>query len=381
MAEVFNLLSSGGIGGIEVLCKSIGLRAEYPNRFAFLFKEGKIYDEMLAAGLDVISFAKVGKKKITLRKIKALIQEVNKSDIIVTHHANISLQLVYYILRKAIKGKQFVMTVHSCFDEELYFSYSSKIKNLLFEWLLQSNLKGSDGIIFVSEAGRRSYLQFFNIDKRKTIVIYNGVVIDDNCSLKNLTFQLHNPFRLLYIGRLVKEKGIHLLIEAVYQLNYEGYNTELIIIGDGDYRNKLEEQIKKYNLKNKIKLEGEQRNTKRFLYYTDGFVYPSICQEVFGLSIVEAMATGVPCIAFNVGGITEIIRDGKNGFIAKEKSANGLIDAIGKLRDFYAKNSIASMKQECITTAKKFAIDNTILKLDNYYSELITKNNQKKGKL
>lgn len=54
--RVLNLLSSGGVGGIEQLCKSIGIYAKYENTFCFLFEEGKVYEEMKEKGEKVFSF-------------------------------------------------------------------------------------------------------------------------------------------------------------------------------------------------------------------------------------------------------------------------------------------------------------------------------------
>ncbi|MCI9439436.1 MAG: glycosyltransferase [Lachnospiraceae bacterium] len=370
MAKILNLLYAGEIGGIEVLCENIGLRAEYPNTFCFIFGEGKIYDEMIAKHLNVISLAEQGKKKLTLRKIRELAEEAEKNDIIVTHHANISLQLVYFLLRHIARNRYFVMVAHSCFDKGVYFTYSDRWKNRLFEWLLKSNLKNSDGILFVSEAGRQSYTQYFNFDMRKTRVIYNGVPIR-NRPLEPPIVSKNTVFHLLYIGRLVEGKGVQVLIDAIRQMVDQGEDIMLTIVGEGGYRNNLEKQVKEDGLSKRILFEGPQRNIRKYFEQADGFVYPSILQEVFGISIVEAMEAGVPCIGFRVGGIPEIIKDGVNGFIAEDISVQGLIYAISKLQKAYRCGEIIQIREACVKTANKFSINNTIIELTQFYDELI----------
>lgn len=72
---------------------------------------------------------------------------------------------------------------------------------------------------------------------------------------------------------------------------------------------------------------------QKYLSNADIFIYPSTCQEVFGISLVEALSYGVPCVANCLGGIPEIIQDGYNGILTEETSVRGLMIAIKKLLD------------------------------------------------
>ncbi len=370
--KILNLLSLGNVGGIEVLCKNIGKMANYSNTFCFIFQEGKIYEEMLAQGSDVISLQDERHNGITLKKILRLRKIAKEYDIIVTHHASISLQFIYYILRHILKRKKYVMTVHSCFDKKTYYNYTSKIKSKIFAYLLGSNLKGSDGIVFVSEAGMKSYKAEFDFKDERTRIIYNGVICNQEGKECNKSKSLADKFRILYVGRLVEIKGVQLLVDAVNQMVLEGVNVELVIVGDGAYRTELEQQVKQFGLSDCIKFEGTQRELEKYYSKADVFVYPSICEEVFGISIVEAMAEGIPCVAFKVGGIPEIIQDGVNGAIAEEKDATQLKEAIFRIKELYYNGNIENISKSCFDTANKFSINNTVDCLEKYYKELLS---------
>lgn len=373
--KILNLLSTGGVGGIEQLCKNIGKHTYgYHNTFCFLFGEGYIFEEMKLLGLDVVSLAEVSKRKFSLDRWKKLCELAKDYDIIVTHHCAIALQFYYLFLHKRFKKKKYVMTVHSCFEEKYYYNYGSLIKNKCAEYVLESALRISDKIIFVSKAGRKSYIRNFNINVSKTTVVYNGIEIP-NC---NISENNKDYYRFTYIGRIEQIKGIHLLLDAMKKFSEHGYRVKLWIIGDGNYRTQLEKQAKKFNLDNYVKFLGTKRDIGYYLSQTDIFIYPSVCEEVFGISIVEAMSYGVPCISNQVGGIPEIIENGVNGYISEEKTGDAIFNAIINVLDKYEDKTITEMKKNCLLTARKFSIENTISGLEKEYKELLGYEGNKK---
>ena len=363
--RVLNLLSSGGVGGIEQLCKNIGIYAQYENAFCFLFEEGKVYEEMKRK--NVFSLVDKQHGKFTMSRWSSLCELVRDYDIITVHHCTIALQVYYILLKQRFKNKKFVMTIHSCFEAEQNYNYGSNIKNKCAKWALTTALSISDKIIFVSEAGRRSYLKNFNIDSNKTTVIYNGV--EPHSKTENN--DIRNYIRLTYIGRLEKIKGVDLLLTAVRKTLDKNFNIRVWIIGDGTERKELEKQTHELKMEQAVEFLGTQRDIGNYLQKTDLFVYPSVCEEVFGISIVEAMSYGVPCVANRVGGIPEIIDDGVNGFITKEKTGKGVCDAIGRFLVGYNSGIVEPMKAACERTAEKFSIQTTIEQLKSTYEALL----------
>lgn len=365
--KVLNLLSSGGVGGIEQLCKNLGIYAEYDNSFCFLFEEGKVYEEMKKKSEEVFSFVDKKHGKFTRKRWNSLCKLASGYDIITVHHCTIALQIYYILLRQKYKDKKFVMTMHSCFEEEQNYNYGSKIKNECAKWALKKALSVSDKIIFVSEAGRKSYLNSFDIDRKKTAVIYNGV--ESHPKTKNS--DIRDYIRLTYIGRLEKIKGVDLFLISVRKILDMNFAIRVWIIGDGTERKHLEKMVYELELKEVVEFLGIQRDIGKYLQKTDLFVYPSVCEEVFGISIVEAMSYGVPCVSNRVGGIPEIIDDGVNGFITDEKTGNGICNAIERFLIEYNSGLLEPIKDACVKTAERFSVQTTVKQLRNIYEALL----------
>lgn len=128
--------------------------------------------------------------------------------------------------------------------------------------------------------------------------------------------------RIVFVGRLNKEKNLSHLIEAITKTN-----LTLDIYGQGDIRTELEEQAKKLNAK--VNFMGTVPNDElpnilnRYRY----FILPSF-YEGMPKSLLEALACGLVCIGTNSGGISEIIEDGTNGYLAESPQPQALVKAI-----------------------------------------------------
>lgn len=132
--------------------------------------------------------------------------------------------------------------------------------------------------------------------------------------------------RLLYVGRVSKEKNLDLLAAAYTQLRDAGENVELFVVGDGPYANALAESLSDAVFTGA--LSGD--TLARAYASADIFVFPSTT-DTFGNVILEAQASGLPCIVSDVGGPKELVRDGCNGFITKAHDADAFVTAITRL--------------------------------------------------
>lgn len=364
--KILNLLTSGSIGGIESLCRDIGEISCFDNGYCFLFEGGIIYEQMREKGL-VTYCLKDNYGKLSVNKLKKLLEIASNYDIIVVHHGDPFLKLYFYLLTKKI-NKKFVTVVHSCYEDE-YFYPDNIVKKYLAKCIYQISMSKSDRILFVSEAGKKTYEEVFRIAQEKKQVVYNGVGIDKLKAGENLLISKPEKYNITYIGRLDRVKGVNLLIDSVGKLTKK-IPVHLSIIGDGNIRAELEHQINLLGIQSVITFYGKQTDIIPFLKNTDIFVYPSVWQEVFGISVIEAMAFGKICIANRVGGLSEIINDGVNGFLTKEVSSEGILEAIERAIQSYKDNTFYNISKEARKTAEKFSIVNTVENLNQIYKTL-----------
>lgn len=133
---------------------------------------------------------------------------------------------------------------------------------------------------------------------------------------------------LLYVGRLVYSKGIHHLINIVGKLKN---NVELLIIGEGIFKDSLAEICKRLQLKDSVKFLGFVPHSDLLLYYNlaDVLALPSY-NESFGAVLIEALACNTPCVATRVGGIPEILSDGA-GLMVHPEDEIALLEAIDEV--------------------------------------------------
>lgn len=364
--KVLNLLATGNVGGIEVLCNNIDISQKFDNYWCFLFGGGKIAEKIKKRNEDKTFIFEYSKKnfKKRINKIIKICNE-NKVDIITIHHGGTYCNIIYCELKRRLKHVKFIRFLHSCYEEQYNLS-GNFIENKLNLYFINKALKKSDLIICVSKAVKETYKKKFHIKEKKIKVIYNGIPDGFLKGTKNVL--KNEQANYIYIGRLEKVKGIDLLIDAFNKVLEKEPNAKLTIVGDGQERRKLEEQAKNLAIWNKVEFTGTKDSIKKYLDKADIFIYPSVWKEAFGISVVEAMARGCIPITFNKGGLVEIIENQKNGYIVEkiesEELAKTMLQAINNSNG----EKIIQNAQE---TAKKFLISKTIIKLKEAYHELI----------
>lgn len=164
----------------------------------------------------------------------------------------------------------------------------------------------------------------YGMDPEKITCIPNFVYFDD--------YEARAEFGnyIVYTGRLVKEKGLDILIKAMKEV----IGVKLVIIGDGEYREELQCFAAKEGINN-IEFKGyvSEENAKTIVRNSLFVVVPSQWSEVFGLVIIESFAMGKPVIGAGSGGIPEVIDNNVNGLLFKPGDANDLIRKIRYLLD------------------------------------------------
>jgi len=149
-----------------------------------------------------------------------------------------------------------------------------------------------------------------------------------NFSMKDRKDVLNNiePIKVLFLARLIIEKGIFELLDAMEVLLHRGHNLELIVAGDGVDFLLLKERVK--NIKN-IRVLGDVQGEEKIALFKESHVYvlPSYT-EGLPISVLEAMLFGLPVISTKVGGLKYFIEEEKMGYLVDVKSVEGLVEKI-----------------------------------------------------
>lgn len=137
---------------------------------------------------------------------------------------------------------------------------------------------------------------------------------------------------LFYIGSLIKRKGVDILLQAIADLKEDFPEILLKIAGDGKESNCLKKLVDELGLGDHVEFLGIVRDERKreLLQHAVMLICPSRA-EPFGIVNAEALASGIPVIATAVGGIPDIVKDGKNGFLVKPEDAHALAEKISSL--------------------------------------------------
>ncbi|ATA67203.1 N-acetyl-alpha-D-glucosaminyl L-malate synthase BshA [Capnocytophaga cynodegmi] len=234
------------------------------------------------------------------------------------------------------------------------------------------SINESDVVTSVSESLKQDTLRLFDIEK-EIYVIPNFIDIGKDtytAPCKRSIMAQKNERIVTHISNFRKVKRIPDVIEVFYQIQQK-IPSKLILAGDGPEREFAENKCKQLGIKNKVLFLGNTLDVDRLLCASDLFLLPSE-SESFGLSALEAMASGVPVISSNAGGLHEVNENGFSGFLSpvgdvKEMSKN----AIYILED---ENRLAQFKKQAKISAKRFDECKIIPMYENLYEKTIEKN-------
>ena len=289
-------------------------------------------------------------------------------DIIATHGSKAGFlgRVAAFLARAPI----IVFTAHGfIFNESI-----NRLKKRLFIWMEWLGSKLTHRIITVSNYDRESAVLNRVSAEDKFRTIYNGIDIDDfNEKEGNYTKEAlglnDNSLVIGSVANFFPNKGLHYLIKGMSELVKRHPNLVLLLVGDGPLRNGLIAETKKLNLTDKVFFLGHVDNIPQVLKLFDIFVLPSL-KEGFPWAILEAMAAEKAIVATEVGGVPEMIVDGKSGVLIKPGDIDALVIEIHdllanpQLRDELGENAQKRVIRE-------FTLKRMIQETEAFYQELI----------
>ncbi len=241
-------------------------------------------------------------------------------------HAQTRVAQVLACLSRKFTAVPYVSTCHGFFR-------SDRLGRKLFPcW-------GSN-VIAISKSVREHLTKDFNISPDKVTMIYNGIDVDrysrfrvgekDEELAREVGIE-KSVFVIGTVGRLSPVKGHNFLIEAFASAVSRQPAMRLLIIGEGPEKKSLAEQVRLSGLGDKVFFTGgKDKALESFFSIMDVFCLASV-SEGLGFSLMEAMAAGRPCVASDIGGLSELIDNGENGLLVPARDPGALGGAILRL--------------------------------------------------
>jgi len=362
--KILHLLASGGAGGIETLCRDISATDIVENHFIFVWYGGSTADEMLKSGTNTIVLGHSKKSVIkTYRAISDYIAKHNIDAVIVHHEAPV-MWLYLNLFRRKFKSLKTVVYIHAHLNDVL--KPEKKKTHAIRKAILKYTATRSDHVIAISDIVKNSLIEagFKSANIRK---IYNGTNLSKFFSDQKTERGTKTEF--IYVGRLIKEKGVQNILQAVSLLDGEGIRSRMHIniVGDGIYADELKKISSQLKLDDCVTFCGKQCDIPERLAKADFFIHLPEWEEGFGITLIEAMAAGLPSVVYNRGAMCELVENGKNGFLI-EPDVKKASETIKYIVSAMSEDEYKTLSANAVDQSKKFSIENVVTQLVNILS-------------
>lgn len=272
---------------------------------------------LIERDIDIVDLSSKSYFEMTRKQITFLREK--KPDVI---HTNIGSILHMMLACKLCNIPTCLYTVHN--EAKLLFG-SSKVKKSIYK-LAFSFFKFIP--IAICPTVKETIKNEFGIDSEKIPVVKNGVDIDKFTPDQEKTS--NESIHIISVGTLYWIKNQEMAIKTVCDLHKKGRKVSLEFLGDGKEREKLQQLIVENEAESYITLRGKRKNVEEYLKKADVYISTSRT-EGLPLSILEAMACGLPIVATAVGGVVDIVCDSINGYTVPNENVHEMEKAIDEL--------------------------------------------------
>lgn len=240
-----------------------------------------------------------------------------------------------------------VTLLHDAYDAQRQQALTTRARiAFYFDRLLKRRNESTafrlaDAIVFDSQSTRARVNSEYGIAPAKAHAVYAAVDADafrpataaERRAARQRFGLAESDVCLIWSGRMSPEKNLSVLVDALVQL---ATSYKLLLVGSGPLENELHAQIAERQLDGRIIMPGSRQDMRPALWAADVFVFPSV-SESLGLSLIEAMATGLPCVALQANGAAirnasaEILDDGRCGVLVDDNHAGAFARVIETL--------------------------------------------------
>ena len=327
-------MTTGGSQSILLILSKWLYDNGYPVRLVFFHDEDGLHEKWQRQfSFPIINLKAWEKKPHSLRKYFMLLRGIFRLFQIMsqdhvsavmtfTHHSNLLGIPIAWIQRIPIRIAAHRGRIHG------FPRWQEKIH----AWMVNSGM-ATKLVAISQQIGKDAVSE--GVHPEKILVIPNGVEsLDFDLSMRakkraELDIQ-PGQFVVLSVGRLSYEKGHDVLINAIPAILQKYSQTIFIFSGDGPQRPTLENQVDKLDIRQNVVFLGVRNDVRELITAGEVFVFPSR-SEGLGQALLEAMSVGIPVVASNIGGIPEVIENGKSGVLVTPEKPDAFARAIIEL--------------------------------------------------
>ncbi len=328
---VCQLLHTLNVGGAEVLAARIGRRLRDRCRFVFacLDEIGTLGLELRDEGFPVeVIGRRAGLDWRCGLRLAALLRR-ERVDLI---HAHQYTPFFYSLLARFLYRRPPVLFT----EHGRHFPDYPRPKRRAGNRLL---LEQRDRVVGVGQAVRQALIHNEGIPARRVGVIYNGIDLDgfgngahDRAAVRRDLGVAADDFVILLVARLDYLKDHATAVRTIQRVAQSRPNAKLVLVGEGPEKARIEALVAQQQLGAQVRFLGLRKDVARLLRGADLFLLTSISEGI-PLTVIEAMAAGLPVVATRVGGLAEVVADGTTGCLAPSGDDAALAEQVLRLAD------------------------------------------------
>lgn len=328
--KILHIIDSGGLYGAEIMLLHLmeaqiefGLDPVLASIGSPDCGDKPIENEARCRGLQVKTFRlRPGPNWIGAFEI---LRFARGEKVVLLHSHGYKGNILFGLLPRSLRRLPLVSTIHG------WTWTGGWNRMLMYEWLDGLSLRFVDRVVLVNKA-MSSHPRVKKLRTERVAVVPNGVSFNttrpSTTELRNDIVQFaQQDFSIVSVGRLSPEKGLATLLEVVAGLVQDGHDLRLALLGEGRLRFELQQQAEDLGIAGRVLFAGYVDKAEDYLRYFNLFCLPSLT-EGLPMVLLEAMAARVPVAASRVGGIPEVLDQGRLGFLfepAKSESLRGAI--------------------------------------------------------
>ena len=331
--KIVQILTDGRLGGaqrsVEWLAASVD-RSRFDYRFVFLYSAGPVHDAILSMGYPVeVLWWKHGYELAGRWRLVRLLRRLDP-DLIHDHSAT---PLTRIFMRMATRCP-IVSTEHGDFAygrSGALRRVCGRLDDRITEWVIANSAFSASAHSRLYKrplARMRTVYLGLDLERYSLDGVDNGTPPISN-TREDLFSSGGRVLRIAFVGRLELVKGILELPRLALSLCNRGVsNFEIIVAGEGSGHQPLLETAKQMGVQRHINCVGWQTDVRNVLRRSDVFVFPSLWDEPFGLAPLEALAAGLPVVAYDVGGVSEALSGAPGACLVPRGDIESMAEAV-----------------------------------------------------